>query len=144
MQDTRIHQAWLGLRTTLGVIPIVAGLDKFTNLLTHWEQYLSPLALSVLPVSGTAFMRVAGIIEMTVGLMILTKWTRIGAYVATGWLVMIALNLLTSGHYLDIAARDVAMAVAAFALGRLEEARTKADVQQRDISVRTLPSVVHG
>jgi hypothetical protein len=89
-------------------------------------------------------MRVAGIIEMTVGLMILTKWTRIGAYVATGWLVMIALNLLTSGHYLDIAARDVAMAVAAFALGRLEEARTKADVQQRDISVRTLPSVVHG
>lgn len=146
MQDTRIHQAWLSLRTVLGVIPVVAGLDKFTNLLTHWEQYLSPLAISVLPVSGAVFMRVAGIIEIAVGLMILTKWTRVGAYIATSWLVAIALNLLASGHYLDVAARDVAMAVGAFALARLEEARAKVDVSGHNVDVptRTLPSVVHG
>ncbi len=146
MQDTRIHQAWRALRTILGVIPVVAGFDKFTNLLTHWEQYLSPLAVSVLPVSGAVFMRVAGIIEIAVGLMILTKWTRIGAYIAAGWLVAIALNLLASGHFLDVAARDVAMAVGAFALARLEEARARADTGRRNVEVptRTLPSVVHG
>jgi uncharacterized membrane protein YphA (DoxX/SURF4 family) len=146
MQETRIHQAWLGLRTVLGIIPVVAGLDKFTNLLTHWEQYLSPLAVSVLPVSGAAFMRAAGGIEIAVGLMILTKWTRVGAYIATGWLVAIALNLVASGHYLDVAARDLAVATGAFALARLEEARTKAHVSRHEVEVptRTLPSVVHG
>ena len=125
MEDARINQAWWSLRAVFGLIPVVAGLDKYTNLLTNWEQYLSPFTQRLLPFSGTAFMRVVGVIEIAVGLAILTKWTRLGAYVATAWLVLIALNLLTSGHYLDVAARDVALAVAAFALARLEEARTK-------------------
>src|SRR6185295_1547041 len=109
-----------------GVIPIVAGLDKFLNLLTHWEQYISPLALRLLPLGAPAFMRIVGVVEIAVGLLVLTRWTRIGAYAASGWLVLIALNLLTSGRYLDVAARDVALAVAAFALARLEEARATA------------------
>jgi len=37
--------------------------------------------------------------------------------------MLIAVNLLTTGHFLDIAARDVALAVAAFSLARLDEAR---------------------
>jgi hypothetical protein len=39
--------------------------------------------------------------------------------VAAGWLLAIAANLLLSGHFLDVAARDVALAVAASALARL-------------------------
>ena len=27
------------LNVTYGIVPIVAGLDKFTNLLTHWSKY---------------------------------------------------------------------------------------------------------
>ena len=30
------------LKLTFGIVPIVAGLDKFTNILTHWEQYIHP------------------------------------------------------------------------------------------------------
>ena len=30
------------LKYTFGFVPIVAGFDKFTNLLTDWPQYLSP------------------------------------------------------------------------------------------------------
>jgi hypothetical protein len=121
--DAKVKQAWWALRLTFGIIPMVAGADKFLNLLTHWEQYLSPIALSVSPISGAALMRVFGIVEIAVGLLILTHWTRIGAYVASVWLLCIAINLLTTGHFLDIAARDVSMAVGAFALARLDEAR---------------------
>ena len=126
MEETRVNQAWWTLRLTFGVIPIAAGLDKFLNLLTHWDQYISPLALRLLPISASAFLHLVGIIEIAVGVLVLTRWTRIGAYVASAWLLLIALNLLASGHYLDVAARDVALSVAAFALARLEEARAQA------------------
>jgi hypothetical protein len=42
-----------GLQTiskfALGLMAFLAGLDKFLNLLTNWEQYVSPLAQRVLP-----------------------------------------------------------------------------------------------
>lgn len=126
MEDRRINQAWWALRITFGVVPIVAGLDKFTNLLATWEQYLSPLALRVLPMSGGVFMRVVGVVEIAVGVLVLTRLTRLGAYVASAWLALITLNLLAGGRFLDVAARDAVMAVAAFALGRLAEARAGA------------------
>ena len=143
MEDARINQAWWSLRAVFGLIPVVAGLDKFVNLLTHWEQYLSPFTLRLLPFSGAAFMRIVGVVEIAVGLMILTKWTRLGAYVAAAWLGLIALNLVTSGHYFDVAARDVAMAVAAFALARLEEARAKAGRNTSAPASRSVATPAH-
>ncbi|HEY0708119.1 MAG TPA: hypothetical protein VGG33_15045 [Polyangia bacterium] len=136
-----VNQVWWMLRAVFGVIPVVAGLDKFFNLLTPWEQYLSPLALRLSPVSAPALMRVFGIVEIAVGVMILTRWTRIGAYVASAWLLLIALNLLTMGRFLDVAARDVALAVTAFGLARLQEARTTAPAARRGAGV---PRPVHG
>src|SRR4029079_9540593 len=103
--------------------PFLAGLDKFFNLLTNWEMYLSPLAEKMLPFSATTFMHIVGVIEMIVGLAILTRWTRLGAYVAAVWLVCIALNLVSTGAFFDLAVRDVEIAIGAFALARLTEAR---------------------
>src|SRR6184192_3334689 len=40
------------LRVGYGLVPIVAGADKFTNLLADWEQYLSPEVERRLPVDG--------------------------------------------------------------------------------------------
>jgi uncharacterized membrane protein YphA (DoxX/SURF4 family) len=131
MLDNRLNAPYWSLRTVFGVVPLVAGLDKFTNLLTDWRQYLNPLAERMLPMSGSTFMRVVGVIEILVGLAVLTRWTRLGAYVASVWLVLIALNLLTSGHFLDVAVRDLSMAVGAFALARLEEAREKVGASAR-------------
>ena len=110
----------------LGLGPFLAGLDKFFNILTDWNMYLSPLALRFLPVSGPTFMRVVGVIEMIVGLAILTRWTRIGAYAAMVWLVAIALNLLTTGMFYDLAVRDIEIAIGAYALARLTEVREAA------------------
>jgi|RhiMetdeSRZDD1v2_1073273.scaffolds.fasta_scaffold09280_2 uncharacterized membrane protein YphA (DoxX/SURF4 family) len=124
--DKRLDSAWWALRIGLGLGPLLAGLDKFFNVLADWNAYLSPIAASLLPVSGPTFMRIVGVIEMIVGLAILTRWTRIGAYVAAVWLVSIAANLVTTGMFLDVAVRDLEMAIAAFALGRLTEVRKRA------------------
>jgi uncharacterized membrane protein YphA (DoxX/SURF4 family) len=143
MENTKTNQAWLALRATFGLVPVAAGLDKFFNLLTQWDQYLSPVAKAVLPLSDVALMRSVGIVEIAVGLMILTKWTRIGAYVAAAWLTLIAVNLLMSGRFFDIAARDLALAVGAFALARLQEAREAGAVKPQR-GIHTLGSPAHG
>ena len=121
--ENKLESAWWALRIGLGVAPFLAGLDKFFNLLTNWEMYLSPTALSLLPVSATTFMHVVGVIEMIVGLAILTRWTRIGSYVAMVWLVAIALNLISTGTFFDVAVRDLLLAIAAYTLSGLTEAR---------------------
>lgn len=124
--DRTLASAWWALRIALGVGPFLAGLDKFFNLLADWNMYLSPLAERLLPIPGPAFMRIVGVIEMVVGLAILTRWTRVGAYVAMAWLVAIAVNLATTGMFLDLAVRDLEIAVGAFALARLTEALERA------------------
>jgi uncharacterized membrane protein YphA (DoxX/SURF4 family) len=118
-----LDSAWWALRIGLGAGPFLAGLDKFFNLLTDWEMYLSPAVARVLPVSGPVFMRAVGVIEMLVGLAILTRWTRAGAYVAAAWLVAIAVNLATTGAFFDLAVRDVEIALGAYTLARLTEWR---------------------
>jgi uncharacterized membrane protein YphA (DoxX/SURF4 family) len=119
MQDHRTETAYWALRVTFGVIPIVAGLDKFTNLLADWTAYLSPIAVRLLPVSPHAFMMVVGVVEIVVGIGVLSGHARVFGWIAAAWLVGIALNLLTTGRFLDVAARDVALAVSAFALAKL-------------------------
>jgi len=123
MLDRRLQPSWMALRIAFGVVPIVAGLDKFLNLLTDWAAYLSPVATRVLPVAPATFMHLAGLVEVAVGVAILTRWTRPAAYVACAWLVLIALNILSSGRYLDVAVPDLVMALGAFTLARLDEVR---------------------
>jgi hypothetical protein len=68
-------------------------------------------------------MRVAGVIEIAAGIAILIGITRLGGYVVAGWLTVIALTLVTTGHYFDVAVRDLVLACGAFVLGRLSEVR---------------------
>ena len=121
--EQRLNSAWWALRIGLGLGPFLAGLDKFFNILTQWDMYLSPLAVRLSPVSSTTFMRGVGIIEMIVGIAILTRWTRLGSYVAMAWLIAIAANLASSGTFWDIAVRDLEIAIAAYTLARLTEIR---------------------
>ena len=124
--DRHLHGAWFSLRIGLGLMALLAGIDKFFNLLTSWTMYVSPLAERVLPVPPEVLMRVIGLVEIGVGLAILTSWTRAGAYIAAVWLVAIALNLASTGMFLDLAVRDVVLALAAYTLARLTEAESVA------------------
>ena len=121
--DTRLTSAFWTLRIAFGLMALLAGLDKFLNLLTNWEQYASPLVLSVVPLSAGVLMRVGGVIEIAAGFTILIGFTRLGGYVVAGWLTMIALTLVTTGHYFDVAVRDLVLACGAFVLARLSEVR---------------------
>ncbi len=121
--DRRLDQSWWILRIGLGLGPFLAGLDKFFNILTDWTMYLSPLALKAIPISAQSFMHVVGVVEMIVGIAILTKWTRLGSYIAGVWLLAIAINLITTTMFFDLAVRDVEIALAAFVLARLTEVR---------------------
>jgi uncharacterized membrane protein YphA (DoxX/SURF4 family) len=118
-----IDQTWWALRLTYGLVAFLAGLDKFFGILVNWESYISPGATNLLPLSAASLMRTVGVVEMAVGLLILTSWTRLGAYVASAWLLVIAATLALSGSHFDVAVRDVTMAVGAWTLARLTEVR---------------------
>ncbi len=124
--ESRLNTVWWLLRIGLGAGALLAGLDKFFDLLTTWSMYLSPLAERLLPVSGKVFLRAAGVVEMAVGLAILTRWTRLGSYVMSIWLLAIAVNLAITGNFWDLMLRDVEIAISAFTLGRITEWRAAA------------------
>jgi uncharacterized membrane protein YphA (DoxX/SURF4 family) len=106
------------LKLTYGLIPIIAGADKFTNLLTNWVDYLNPSLTAMLPFSAATFMMVVGVIEIIAGLMVFIDVQK-GAYLVSVWLVLIAITLITSGRYLDVAVRDLAMAIGAYSLAKI-------------------------
>jgi uncharacterized membrane protein YphA (DoxX/SURF4 family) len=118
-----LNAAYWALRVAFGFGPLLAGLDKFTNILVNWEKYLSPAAARVMPISATTFMHAVGAIEIIVGLAILFGATRVFGYMAMLWLFAIAVNLISSGAYYDIAVRDILLGISAYSLARVTEAR---------------------
>jgi len=121
--DNRLNVGWWALRIGLGAGPIITGIDKYFNKLADWGMYLSPLATKVVPVSATTFMHVIGVVEVIAGLIVLSRWTKLGSYIVMFWLLGIAINLLTTGMFYDLAMRDVEIAIGAFALSQLTAVR---------------------
>lgn len=122
--DEPLNRTWWVLRIGLGVGPILAGLDKFFNLLTSWEMYLNPLVPKLLHVQPATFMHVVGVIEILAGIAVLSRYTRYAAYVVMVWLWCIAASLVAQWTFLDIAVRDVEISLAAFALATLTAVRS--------------------
>lgn len=106
------------LKYVFVIVPIVAGLDKFTNILVQWDTYLAPATLNLLPFSGETFMMIVGVIEIIAGIIVLVN-TRLGAYIVSLWLLLIALSLIFTWHHPDVAVRDIVMAISAYILARL-------------------------
>lgn len=106
------------LKLSYGLVPIIAGLDKFTNLLVDWKIYLNPFIVKFIPFNPQIFMYGAGVTEIAAGILVLAK-PKIGAYVVMAWLIAIAINLISSGAYFDIAVRDLVMSIGAYSLAHL-------------------------
>lgn len=124
--DPRLNAAWWALRIGLGVGPILTGIDKYFNKMVDWGMYLSPLATKVVPVSTPNFMHAVGVVEIIAGIIVLSRWTKLGSYIVMLWLLGIACNLLTTGMFYDLAMRDLELAVGAFALSQLTAVRERA------------------
>ena len=116
------RQAYLLLRTVFTMAPIIFGLDKFTNLLTHWTMYLAPVATSVVPLPAQTLMYIVGVVEIVAGLAVALR-PRFGSLLVAVWLLGIIINLLVLGSYFDVALRDFGLLVGALALNRLSPVR---------------------
>ena len=112
------YQAYQILHIGFTVAPIVAGLDKFFNLLVNWEQYLPPLVNNLAGGYGHELMLVVGVIEIIAGLGVFFK-PKVFAYVVSAWLLLIIVNLLMIPGYYDVALRDFGLSLGALALARL-------------------------
>ena len=110
------YQAYQILHFAFTIAPILAGLDKFYNFLTNWEQYLSS-PFNVFGNPHTTMMGV-GVIEIIAGIGVWLK-PKIFAYIVALWLLGIILNLLILNNFYDIALRDLGLLLGALALGRL-------------------------
>lgn len=113
--DRDLNPAYLPLRLCYGIVPIAAGLDKFTNLLVDWKIYLPQFVTKIVPVDPSILMRIAGVIEIVAGLVVLTVLPRLGSAVVAAWLVLVGLMAAIAG-YRDVFVRDVVMAVGAYTL----------------------------
>lgn len=100
------------------VVPIVAGIDKFFDLLATWSQYLAPVIPDLLGVSTRAVMRPVGALEIIAGLLVAFKPSA-GGWVVAAWLWAIAGNLFLMGSFYDVALRDIALSLGAIAMARL-------------------------
>jgi uncharacterized membrane protein HdeD (DUF308 family) len=118
------RQAYRLLLVAFTIAPLLAGIDKFLNLLTNWQQYLAPWVTSISPISGQDLMRIVGAIEIVAGVLVAFK-PRIFAYVVAIWLALIIINLLILGAFYDIALRDFGLMLGAIALGRLSAMYSK-------------------
>src|SRR5437762_8245487 len=106
------------LKLVFGLVPIVAGLDKFTDLLVQWDKYLAPPIAHLLPMTPRFFMHLVGIIEIVAGVgVLLTPWTRLFAWIVALWLLGIAVNLVIGGLS-HIPVRAIVIAPSAFRLAR--------------------------
>jgi hypothetical protein len=105
-----VHATHASLRYLFSIVPIVAGADKFTNFLAQWDTYLNPVALQIVPVSASTFMHLVGVIEIIAGVLVFLR-PRIGGFVVMAWLLAIAAQLLAWGRFLDIAVRDIVIAL---------------------------------
>jgi hypothetical protein len=115
------RQAYRILHVGFVVAPVLAGLDKFFDVLVDWDRYVAPVVTDVLPVSAHTIMLVAGVIEVAAGVLVALR-PRIGGYVVAAWLWAVIVNLLVAGDFFDIALRDFGLSLGALALARLAEA----------------------
>jgi hypothetical protein len=131
MTNQTLDRVYLPLKLCYGLVPIVAGADKFLDLLTDWSKYLPSFVTKVVPLEPQQLMMVVGIIEIVAGVIVLSKLTRLGASMVAAWLVLIALNVAIAG-YLDIAVRDLVMALGAYTLAALAAIRGEAWLPGRE------------
>lgn len=118
MRSDPAYQGFMLLRIGFTVAPIVFGLDKFTNVLVDWTQYLAPWINDIIPGSASDAMYLVGVVEIAAGVIVGLK-PRYGAYIVAAWLAGIIVNLLTYSGYYDIALRDFGLMLAALTLARL-------------------------
>ena len=121
---------WTVLKYAYGIVPIVLGLDKFFFFIVDWNIYVSPLVAVYVPMIAVShLLQIVGIVEVVAGIIVLSKWTRFGAYLVAAWVGVVIINLLTIGGFYDIIARDLVIVLGYCTLALLTEIKESARQQ---------------
>lgn len=137
-----IYQAFMILQSGLVAVPLIAGMDKFVEILANWSQYLAPGIPQFLGVSTRNFMYFTGFVDIIVAIGV-ALYPRIFSYVLMGWMMGIIVNLLILGQYFDIVLYDFGLAVAAFALSRLSQLKEEVPVVVAETNDISTPELAH-
>ena len=122
LRDDPGAQAFLLLRITFTIAPILFGLDKFAEVLfDNWPAYLASEFNDLIPGSAQDAMYAVGVVEILAGLIVLVS-PRFGGLLVAAWLAGIIVSLLLVGGYGDIALRDFGLLLGALTLSRLASA----------------------
>ena len=118
-------QAFMLLRITFTVAPILFGLDKFAEvMISDWPKYLAPEFNDLIPGNGQDAMYIIGTVEIVAGLVVAVS-PRVGGLLVAGWLGGIIVSLLLVGGYADVALRDFGLLLGALTLARLATAYSR-------------------
>jgi hypothetical protein len=118
------RQAFQILRFGFTVAPIVAGLDKFFNVLVDWSQYVPAVVARVLGGNVHGLMLAVGVVEIAAGIGLALR-PRLFSHVVAAWLGVITPSLLLVPGNCDIVLRDLGLPLGALALGRLSAEHAK-------------------
>jgi hypothetical protein len=130
LRNDAAAQAFMLLRITFTVAPILFGIDKFAEVLfDNWPAYLAGEFNDVIPGSAQDAMYAVGVVEILAGVIVFVA-PRFGGLLVAGWLAGIIVSLLLVGGYGDIALRDFGLLLGALTLSRLASAY--ADPSSRD------------
>jgi hypothetical protein len=124
-------QAFMLLRITFTVAPILFGLDKFAEvMISDWPKYLASEFNDIIPGSAQDAMYIVGGVEIAAGLVVALS-PRFGGLLVAGWLGGIIVSLLLVGGYGDIALRDFGLLLGALTLFRLASAFSEPEPDTR-------------
>jgi len=137
-----IYQAFMVLQSGLVAVPLIAGMDKFVEILANWPQYLAPGVPQILGMSSQSFMYLVGFVEIIIAIGV-ALYPRIFSYVVMGWFIAIIVNLLMLGQYFDVVLRDFGLAVAAFALSRLSQLKEEVPFVAAETNDISTPELAH-
>ncbi len=127
INEEKFNTLWISLKYIYGFVAILIGVDKFIFCIVDWNIYVSPWVVMYFPtIIAANIVQIVGVIEVVAGLVVLSQWTRFGAYLVAAWIGVVILNLLTIGGMYDIVLRDVAIAVGYIAFGVLTELKETA------------------
>lgn len=109
MITKKITHIWDVLRVTLGLLFILVGFDKFFDGICCWQRYISPALFFYIPVPSMLFMKLFGLAQIIVGILMFTRWIR---YAIVGQLILligIFVDLITMQNQLMVIVHDVAL-----------------------------------
>ena len=85
--DQRLNSSWWALRIALGLAPFWPASTNSSTFLRSGRCTSIPWRYVLCRLHPETFMRAVGVIEMIVGIAILTRWTRLGEHMSQphGW-----------------------------------------------------------